>query len=250
MSKQESYRATLRALGDWEPFILAESGLPGPRGNLELVQAVAEEGTEEQFQRWIALDPAQAPVESPQVVLVMGGLVGLGRLLAGGRGDVLPTLRRCATDPRWRVREAVAMALQRWGDRAMDELLAAMAEWGRGSRLEQRAAVAALCEPRLLKEERQALDVLEVLDAITETMVDASDRRSDEYRVLRQALGYGWSVAVVALPGQGKAIMERWLASEDPDVRWVMRENLKKNRLVKMDSEWVARWKEWGSWRS
>lgn len=245
MSKKEAYQATLRALGDWEPFILAESGLPGPRGNLELVQAVAEEGTEEQFRRWIALDPAQAPVESPQVVLVMAGLVGLGRLLAGGRGDALGILRRYAADPRWRVREAVAMALQRWGDAAMDDLLAAMAEWGRGSRLEQRAAVAALCEPRLLREERLAWGVLEVLDAITGTMTGAPDRKSEEFRVLRQALGYGWSVAVVALPERGKGMMERWLACEDPDVRWVMRENLKKNRLVKMDAEWVARFGSW-----
>jgi hypothetical protein len=244
MSKRKAYQATLRALDDWEPFILAESGLPGPRGNLELVQAVAEEGDEAQFQRWVALDPVEAPVESPQVVLVMAGLVGLGRLLAEGRGDVRGILRRYAGDPRWRVREGVAMALQRWGDAAMDELLPAMEDWSRGNRLEQRAAVAALCEPRLLRQERRALAVLQVLDVVTGAIVDAPDRRSDEYRVLRQALGYGWSVAVVAAPEQGKGMMERWLANPDPDVRWVMRENLKKNRLVKMDSEWVARWKE------
>ena len=35
--------------------------------------------------------------------------------------------------------------------------------------------------------------------------------------------------------------MEKWLASPDPDIRWIMRENLKKNRLVKMDAAWVAR---------
>lgn len=239
MSKQETYRTTLRSLDDWEPYILRESGLPGPRGNLELVQAVAEEGDESQFRRWVALDPLQAPVNSPQVVLVMGGLVGLGRLLAEGRGDVLATLRGYAADPRWRVREAVAMALQRWGDRAMDELLAAMEDWGNGNRLEQRTAVAALCEPRLLGQERHAASVLQVLDCVTATLVSAPDRRSDDFRVLRQALGYCWSVAVVALPEEGKGMMEKWLASEDPDVRWVMRENLRKNRLRKMDPEWV-----------
>jgi hypothetical protein len=33
--------------------------------------------------------------------------------------------------------------------------------------------------------------------------------------------------------------MEKWLNSPDSDVRWVMKENLKKNRLIKMDADWV-----------
>ncbi len=59
--------------------------------------------------------------------------------------------------------------------------------------------------------------------------------------MLRKGLGYCWSVAVAALPEPGKARMERWLASDDPDVRWIMRENLKKARLQRLDPEWVAR---------
>ncbi len=46
MSKRDDYRQTLRGLDDWEPYLLAESGLPGPRGNIELAQAVAERGDE------------------------------------------------------------------------------------------------------------------------------------------------------------------------------------------------------------
>ena len=42
------------------------------------------------------------------------------------------------------------MALQRWGDADMDGLLAAMTDWAAGNPWEQRAAAAALCEPRLL----------------------------------------------------------------------------------------------------
>jgi hypothetical protein len=33
-------------------------------------------------------------------------------------------------------------------------------------------------------------------------------------------------VAVAAAPEQGKPRFERWLESEDHDVRWVLRENL------------------------
>jgi hypothetical protein len=42
-------------------------------------------------------------------------------------------LRTLAADPRWRIREGVAMALQRWGDADMDGLLAEMAVWATGN---------------------------------------------------------------------------------------------------------------------
>jgi len=37
--------------------------------------------------------------------------------------------------------------------------------------------------------------------------------------------------------------MERWFASDDKDVIWIMKENLKKERLTRMDSAWVRKWK-------
>ena len=46
---------------------------------------------------------------------------------------------------------------------------------------------------------------------------------------------------MVALPDTGKPLMEKWLASPDPDIRWIMRENLKKNRLIRMEAAWVAK---------
>src|SRR5262245_33120405 len=108
-TKTEQYRDTLRTLSDWEPFLLQSSGLPGPRGNLELAQAVAEEGSKALFLQLLAADdPEQAPANSPGVFLAFCGLVGLGTVLAQGEREVLPLLRRYANDPRWRIREAVA----------------------------------------------------------------------------------------------------------------------------------------------
>ena len=97
-----------------------------------------------------------------------------------------------------------------------------------------------MCEPRLLVDPRHTSAVLEILDAITTAILSVEERRDPDFRVLRQALGYCWSVAVAALPESGKAIMERWCASDDPDVRWIMRENLRKKRLQKMDDSWTA----------
>lgn len=70
----------------------------------------------------------------------------------------------------------------------------------------------------------------------------AGDRRTSEFKILRQAMGYCWSVVVVALPDKGRAAMEGWLATKDPDILWVMRENLRKARLARMDPVWVERW--------
>jgi len=133
------------------------------------------------------------------------------------------------------------MALQRLGDADMDLLTAEMAHWAQGSPLEQRAAAAALCEPRLLVRSEYAAAVLGILDQITSSIPGLTDRKSEDFAALRKGLGYCWSVAVAALPNGGKALMEKWLASPDKDIQWIMRENLKKNRLSRMDADWVRR---------
>lgn len=244
MRKEDAYRNQLRALAraEWDAFLLRESGLPGPRGNIELAQAVADEGDLPLFESYIAYTAEKAPTNSPYEFLAFCGVVGLGRLVAEGHSELLSTLRRQATDPRWRLREGVAMALQRFGAATMEQLLAEMRAWSEGSPLEQRAAAAALCEPRLLDRAEDAREVLQILDHITATVEQASDRRSEDSLALRKGLGYCWSVAVVALPEEGKALMEKWLRHPDKDVQWIMRENLKKNRLARMDAAWVKRW--------
>jgi len=244
MSKQQEYRELLRSLQDWDAYLLRESGLPGPRGNIELGQAVADEGNLALFQRLLTYSAERAPVNTPEEFLAFCGILGLGRLVAEGHMEHVPTLRGCASDPRWRAREAVAMALQRLGDANMDRLVAEMREWARGSPLEQRAAAAALCEPRLLKDPRHAQAVLDILDQITASILANPSRRSEEFLALRKGMAYCWSVAVAALPEEGKPRLEKWLAESDPDVRWIMKENLKKNRLQKIDSIWGKKWLE------
>lgn len=240
MTKIDDYRAQLRTLDDWDPFLLAHSGLPGPRGNLELARAVAEEGDAPRFRRWLTYTADLAPTNTPEEFLAFCGVLGQGTLLAKGDRSVLPILRTAANDPRWRTREAAATALQRWGMVDMAALLAEMERWASGSLLERRAAAAALCEPALLKVPAQIEQVLRLLDQVTASLLTEPDRRSDPFRALRQCLGYAWSVAVVALPAAGKPALARWIGSADPDVRWIMAENLKKQRLVRMDAAWVA----------
>ena len=98
---------------------------------------------------------------------------------------------------------------------------------------------AALAEPRLLKEAKTVTEVMKIFDQITADVEAAGHPKDDTFKVLRQGLGYCWSVAVAALPKEGKPVMEKWIASKNPDIQWIMKENLKKNRLIKMDAAWV-----------
>jgi hypothetical protein len=135
------------------------------------------------------------------------------------------------------------MALQRWGEADMASLLQEMQDWSKGNLLERRAAAAALCEPSLLGEEEDVRRVLKILDEITVSVEQLDDRGSEQFKALRKGLGYCWSVAVAALPEEGKRLMEKWFSSDDSDVLWIMKENLRKKRLERMGAEWVQQWR-------
>ena len=140
MGKVEEYRRAPPRLAVWEPFLLERSGLPGPRGNLEPA-AVAEEADEASLRRWAALGPAEAPFGSAEEFLPCVASSVSGGCSPPGTGQSWRT-SGLAADPRWRIREAVAMALQRFGDADLAGLLAEMRRWARGTPLERRAAVA------------------------------------------------------------------------------------------------------------
>jgi hypothetical protein len=64
VTKADMYRKKLQELDDWDAFLLKESGLPGPRGNLELAQVVADLGDQELFERYLTYDADRAPANS------------------------------------------------------------------------------------------------------------------------------------------------------------------------------------------
>jgi hypothetical protein len=242
MAKQATYAAELARTHDKPAFLRRHSGLPGPRGNLELVQAAADVGGEADFREWIALGSPGAPsvVDPTDEFLAVCGVVGLGRLVAEGCVELAGELRVHAEDRRWRVREGVAMALQRVGDADVGLMFMLVSGWLDGRSYLQRAVVAGIAEPRLLKTADAAAQAVAIVDHVTALFAASGNRRTDESRTLRQALGYCWSVVAAADPPRGRARLEHWVASPDPDIRWIVRENLKKARLARLDPEWTA----------
>jgi hypothetical protein len=241
VSKVDDYRAALLDIDDRPAYLLANSNLPGPRGNLELATAYGDVGPAEEARRLAAIGPDESPTNDPGEFLAFCGTVVLGRLAVEGDEDALVELRVAAADPRWRVREAVAMALQRVGASQPQRLAELVREWSNGSAYERRAAVAAVAEPPLLRHEVLVTAGLDVLDGCTAWLA-GQDPRDEGSKVLTKGLAYAWSVVVAADPAQGRPRMEAWLGSTDPVVRRVMRENLGKQRLRRLDPAWVERW--------
>ena len=217
----------------WDAYLTAHSGLPGPRANLELLHAVAAAATPQYL--WHA-------AASSDEYLAMCGAAGLGRLVVEGDAEAAVRLRELAADDRWRVREGVAMALQTLGDADPATLRTLTTAWADDAPLVQRAAVAGLCEPRLLQTDDAVRHTLAVLDQVTTALVALPGPRRAEpgTRALRKALGYAWSVAVAAGPEVGFPRLERWATHPDADVRWVVRENLRKARLGRADAARTA----------
>jgi hypothetical protein len=241
MSKVEEYRLVLRGLAEWDPYLLEQSGLPGPRGNIELGRAAAQEASPERIWGWLEWNHERAPANTREEFLAFCGVLGLGRLAAEGDELALAQLHRHASDERWRAREAVAMAIQQMADADFDTTITVVGEWAHEGWLEQRAAIAGLCEPHLLTTTERTAAVFDILDVVTQAIANApaADRKNSDYRTLRQGLGYCWSVATVADPAAGPRRMERWIDDSDDDIRWVMRTNLSKKRLQRMDGAWV-----------
>jgi hypothetical protein len=222
MTKVESYRSELAHVppGEWPDWLSQRSNLPGPRANLELVWAVAEEAD-----RASALALAGSDDEFVRVC----GVVALGR------HGVLDPVREAANDERWRVREAAAMALQRLGDDDPVRLAAVASRWAAGTALEARCAVAAVAEPRLLRTEAAVDAALAVLERATDALAATHDP------VLAKGLAYAWSVVAAADLDRVRPAFERRLGSDDAAVRRAMRQNLGKARLRRLDPDWVER---------
>lgn len=206
----------------WAEFLTAHSGLPGPRANLTLLEAAArraDDGTLEALRR----DGGEFPVMC----------AAAGNARRAGDPSHEEQARDDARDERWRVREGVVIGLQLCGDAEPAALEAIVRRWAEDADpLVGRAAVAAICEPRLLRTPRAAAVAIEVCGHTTRRLVAEPEgrRRHPDVRTLRQALAYCWSVAVAADPTPGLAAFGA-LDTADPDVAWIVAQNLRKKRL-------------------
>jgi hypothetical protein len=180
------------------------SGPPGPGGNLELADAFAAIADRATILRCVALDDEY---------LRFCGTEAIGRLI---------------------VEEPRHVAYRAATSKSSRRLRAIVAQWvGDPNAHVRRAAVAAICQPRLLTDPLTGTAALQACHRASEsiTRLPATERRTPGARSLCQSHGYCWSFAVVAGSDEGMPAFERLRTANDPDIGWIVASNLKKSRL-------------------
>ena len=224
----------------------AGSGLPGARANLTLVDRCAAE---------VDLTTLALLSDDADEYLAMCGTAGVGRATASAEvgSDALTAflgvLTERARDDRWRVREAVARGLQLAADQVQQATSPAIvavaspaspvatviATWTASDdpRL-LRAALATVCEPRLLQAPEAAAVALGVCGRATTRFAaaDAATRRTDPWASLRKTLEYAWSVAVAADPAAGLPVFREMEDDPSQVVRSLAQKNRTRSRLA------------------
>lgn len=239
-------------MGNQRPleFYLREQGrLPGPRANLELVKDLSHllavlvreqpDNVRTVLNHLVHNHRQTFETNTPAEFVMLCGVVAFGTCAAvkqEWRGETLEFLGRCATNSSWRVREGVAMAFQQLLPTAPRETLSCLIALAlSGDYLQQRAAIAAIAEPALLNTQSTIDAALTMQRIVLERLhqIPVAERKREDFRALRKALGYTLSVVTAATPADGFALMRRCATWDDADVVWVLRENLKKKRLAK-----------------
>ncbi len=228
-------------------YLISNSNLPSPRANLELAKAFAEAveiySIRNPERLWslclklVEISPNEAPANNPKEFLPFCGAYAIGAI-----GSVCPAfferalsrLQKSANDPRWRIREAVAMGIQKLLAKRGQRTLKALESWIEDNKwLAMRAVAAGVAEPTLLRIEQTARGALMLHRKIFALVLATKERKSSEFKAMRKGLGYTLSVVVYAIPKDGFEYIHQLVDSQDPDILWILRENLKKNRLVK-----------------
>jgi hypothetical protein len=241
-------RALTGQPGFLEFYLREQSRLPGTRANLELAQdfsgllaflAPAFPDETRVLLNQLVRDERRVVSNTPGEFVVLCGVQGFGACAVAmpeWRDECFSLLAEYARSHSWRVRESTATAFQKLLLAAPDETLARLMDLlHKGDCLQLRACLATISEPVLLSSAQFVAAALSMQRAALEYLhaQPAAERKRNDVRVLRQALGYTLSVVTAASPDDGFALMCEIATWNDPDINWVLRENLKKRRLAK-----------------
>jgi hypothetical protein len=216
-------------------FIIENSNLPGPRGNLELAFALAEiYDSLDVLLKWLEINEEEADVNDPKSFPAFCAAVALGKIYAKTKDKkLISILEKLANDGRWRMREAVAFAFQTIGENDFSELKSIFSQWiKKSNNLEKRAILVSLAHPKFLNAENAKFS-FEITDIVLREM-----DKEDNFDVLKKGLSFTISVFATANPELGFKFIKKWIGV-DKDIDRIMKENLKKNRISKKYPEEV-----------
>ena len=232
-----------------EFYLRDQSRLPGPRANLELANDVSyllaasvakyPENVRSLITFFANGDRKTVPSNTPSEFVMLCGIIAFAACAAvqpAWLDEAFNMLRHYACSSSWRIREAVAIAYRRLLSPHPQETIPQLLNLAEdGSYLQQRAAIATIAEPSLLYTADMVTIALQLQRIALERVreVPTADRKLEDFRILRQTLGYTLSVVAATAPDQGFALMRESATWNDADISWILRENLKKKRMAK-----------------
>jgi hypothetical protein len=231
-------------------FYLRENGrLPGARANMELANDVsyllaASVSRHPDTVRFLTNyftngDTRKVVGNTPAEFVMICGIVASGACAAvqpGWRMETFEMLRRYACSSHVRVRRGVATAYQHLlaaaPDQTSEQLMYLASE---GNYWQQCAAITTIAEEALLYMPDVLSTALQLQHIILERLHNAplDVRKGEDFRALKRTLGFTLSVITASAPEQGFALMRLCATWNDPDITWILRENLNKKRLAK-----------------
>jgi hypothetical protein len=228
-------------------YLEDNSSLPGRRANLELAKAftnVVEElstnhhaSLTELINGFCSINSIDAPTNTSKEFIPFCGTWALG--IVGCKDEQnfkhsMVMLNRMAKDSRWRVREATAKGISLLLQKNSTLTLQILDEWIKmESWLVYRAIAAGLASPSTLQDRTIAIKALDLHKKVLETILSNPNNRNEDFKILRKGLAYTLSVIIVEVPDEGFTYLKSLTKTQDKDIRWIIKENMKKNRLVK-----------------
>lgn len=231
-----------------EFYLRNQSRLPGARANMELANDVSNllavsvprypDNVHSLLTYFVNGDRKMVAWNTPSEFVMLCGIMAFGACTAvypAWLPETLDLLDHYACSPYGRIREGVEIAFRCLLEADPQHILYHLMDLAvQGNYLQQRVAIATVSEPVVL----YTPDILETALKIQRTVLErlhqaSADSKNEAFRQLRRTLGYTLSVITAAAPEEGFALMKECAAWNDPNITWILRENLKKKRLAK-----------------
>lgn len=231
-----------------EFYLRDQSRLPGPRPNLELANDISNllavsvprypDNVRSLLNYFVNGDRKMVAGNTPSEFVMLCGIISYGSCTAvypSWLPETLSLLDHYACSPYGRIREGVELAFRSLLEADPQDIMTHLMELAlQGDYLQQRVAIATVSEPVVLYTPDILAVALRMQRVVLERLHRASaDSKNEAFRLLRRTLGYTLSVITAAAPEEGFALMKECAVWNDPNITWILRENLKKKRLAK-----------------
>lgn len=230
--------------------LVKHSRLPGTRPNLELAEAFAAScasrgaRSDALVTAMVRMDADRAPGATELEFLPLCGVYAAGfRAASDPRATkMLTLLHDAAEDLRFRVRDAVVVALAKVGAVRGDELVAQVSDWMDGF-FHASAVLRALGSAAWLTRIDDATGPCELLDAAFRTL-DGAARSASRYpgfKALVEAFRAAPAPLALRFGAPVLGVLETFASCKDPDLRALVRESIKDPKLTARFPDDMAR---------